>query len=63
MKVASKKNSFLKDCKSELLKVSFPTRQETIRATFVTIIMVIFMAVILAVFDVLFNRLMMSIMS
>lgn len=63
MRKKNSNKSFLKECTDELKKVSYPTKQETVRATFVTIIMVLFIACTLAVFDVLFDRLMLAIMS
>lgn len=63
MKKTQNKKAFLAECKDELRKVSYPNKQETMRATFVTIIMVLFMACTLAVFDVIFDRLMLFALS
>lgn len=57
--LVSKTGSFFGDCKEELRKVSHPTRQETTRATLVTIFMVSFVAATLAIFDLVFHQLMM----
>lgn len=46
----------------ELKKVSFPTRQETFQATLVAVIIVIFVATIVALLDLLFGRVMASIL-
>lgn len=50
---------FFSDCREELRKVSHPTRQETMQATLVTLIMVTFVAATLALFDLVFHQLMM----
>ncbi len=52
----SKASQFLTDCKEELKKVVKPTREETVRATGVTIFILLFVAIVLALFDVFFNR-------
>ena len=49
---------FLSESVEELKKVSFPTRQETMQATFVTILIVVFMAFCLFVLDQIFHTLM-----
>ncbi|MFQ5598406.1 MAG: preprotein translocase subunit SecE [Nitrospiria bacterium] len=48
---------FVKDVKSELQKVTFPTKHETIGSTTVVIVFTIIVAVFLAVVDVLLVRL------
>ena len=54
---------FLSDCQSELKKVSRPSKDETIKATIVVVVMVSFIALVLSIFDILFNRLMTVILS
>ena len=54
---------FFKECRDELHKVVKPTRQETIQATTVTLFIIVLVSVILALFDVIFNRLMMVVLS
>jgi preprotein translocase subunit SecE len=48
---------YFKDSVVELKKVHTPTRSETIQATLVTIIIMIFISVTLAIFDLIFGRL------
>ena len=48
---------FLKDCRSELDKVSKPSRQETMQATMITIVIMFVVAVALALFDMVFSNL------
>lgn len=50
--------TFLSDCREELHKVTKPTRQETMQATLVTLVIMFFLAGTLALLDVVFNRLM-----
>lgn len=54
---------YIRESLDELKKVSRPTRQETIQATIVTIVIMMFMALVLFVFDVVFNRLMTAFLS
>ncbi|MCB0332793.1 MAG: preprotein translocase subunit SecE [Bdellovibrionales bacterium] len=49
---------FLTESVGELKKVSTPTRQETIQATLVTIVIMTFVAICLMVLDVIFRTLM-----
>lgn len=49
--------NFIKDVKSELLKVTFPTRNETIGSTTVVIVFTIIVSMFLAIVDVLLIRL------
>ncbi len=49
--------SFFKDVKSELLKVTFPSRQETIGSAAVVIVFTIIVSVFLAIIDVVLVRL------
>lgn len=54
---------FLSDCRAELHKISRPTKDETVKATLVTILMVAFLSIALSIFDFLFNRLMSVLLS
>ena len=54
--------TFLSDCNEELRKVTTPTRQETIQATLVTLVIVVFVSGTLAILDIIFNRLMTQIL-
>ena len=49
---------FLTDVRSELKKVSYPTRSETIGSTTVVIVLVVIVSVFLALTDLLLVRLM-----
>ncbi len=49
---------FLTDVRSELKKISYPTRSETIGSTTVVIVLVVIVSVFLAVTDVVLIRLM-----
>lgn len=55
-------SDYLKDSKTELKKVSFPTRQETIQATLAAVSIVLVVAVFLGLADLLFNKVMESIL-
>ena len=55
--------SYFSDSWAELKKVTHPTKQETIQATVVTLIIVTFVAVCLFILDVIFNRLMLALLS
>lgn len=54
---------FVKSSIEELKKVTHPTRQETMQATLVTFLIILFVAVCLCILDVILNRLMLAIMS
>jgi len=54
---------FMKECRDELRKVVKPTRQETVQATMVTLFIIVLVSLLLALFDVIFNRLMMVVLS
>ncbi len=56
------KSSFISESIAELKKVTFPTRQETIQATLVTIFIVMFVSITLFVLDIVFNQLMSAIL-
>ena len=47
----------------ELKKVSAPTRQETVEATLVTALIVIFIAVVVACMDLIFRQVMGALLS
>ena len=51
-------NEFLVDVRSELKKISYPTRSETIGSTTVVIVLVVIVSVFLALTDLLLVRLM-----
>lgn len=51
-------NEFLTDVRSELKKISYPTRGETIGSTTVVIVLVVIVSVFLALTDLLLVRLM-----
>lgn len=46
----------------ELKKVSTPTRQETVQATVVTVVIILAVGICLALLDLLFNNLMQAIL-
>jgi len=50
-------NNFIKDVKGELLKVTFPSKSETIGSTTVVIIFTIVVSIFLAIVDVVLVRL------
>ena len=54
----SRSTGFLGESLAELRKVSFPTRQETLQATLVTIFLVFVMSMSLLILDAVFNWLM-----
>lgn len=49
---------FWNNCVEELRKVSTPTRAETIQATVVTVVIMLFVALCLTLMDFLFDRIM-----
>lgn len=51
-------SGFLNDSVDELKKVTQPTRQETIQATLVTLVIIIFVALCLFLLDILFSNIM-----
>jgi preprotein translocase subunit SecE len=51
-------NEFLADVRSELKKISYPTRSETIGSTTVVIVLVVIVSIFLALTDLLLVRLM-----
>jgi preprotein translocase subunit SecE len=54
--------SYARDSFSELKKVTFPTRQETIQATMVVIVMMVLVSAYLGLLDLVFLRLMQALM-
>ena len=54
---------FLKESKTELGKVVFPTRREVVSATLVVILSVIFVSMFLGVVDLGLSRIMASLMA
>jgi len=53
--LVGKGTRFLSECNDELRKVVRPNRQETIQATLVTLVIVIFVAVVLSASDLIFG--------
>ena len=53
----SKLTSFLQESKQELLRVNWPTRQETLRLTGVVVLISILVALFLGLLDAVFARL------
>jgi preprotein translocase subunit SecE len=53
-----RKKGYLTESIAELKKVSFPTREETIRTSIWTVVFVLFFSLVLAVFDLSFQYLM-----
>ena len=51
-------SQYLSDSVDELKKVSSPTRQETIQATIVTVLIIVFLAVTISLMDLVFQQLM-----
>ena len=60
--VASKTSYFAASV-AELKKVTHPTRQETIQATLVTLVIIGIVAVCLFILDLILNRLMLALLS
>lgn len=54
---------FIKDSLDELKKVTTPTKQETVQATMVTILMLTVMALCLFLLDVTFNGIMSAVLA
>jgi len=54
MKIAN----LFKDASSEIKKITWPTRKETIKFTLIVIGMAVFVALILGIFDLIFVKLM-----
>lgn len=50
--------SFIKESRAELSKVHTPSREETVQATWVTLVIMVIIALVLFVFDVIFRQLM-----
>jgi len=53
----AKAGFFLREAWSEMKKVNWPTRQETIKLTLVVIVMSLFLAALLGVLDIVFTSL------
>lgn len=56
--VIAKSRGYLSDSIAELKKVSYPTRQQTIQATLVTLVIVFFVAICLFLLDLVFAKVM-----
>ena len=54
----AKRGNFFAECREELRKVVHPTKDETIRATGVTIFIILFVSLVLCIFDIIFSTLM-----
>lgn len=54
--VAVKKTNFFSECREELRKVVKPTKDETIQATMVTIVILAFVAIVLSLYDVILQK-------
>jgi preprotein translocase subunit SecE len=54
--------SYARDSLAEIKKVTFPTRQETIQATLVVIVMMVLVSAYLGLLDLVFFRLMQALM-
>jgi preprotein translocase SecE subunit len=54
---------FFSESREELGKVISPSRQETVQATMVTLFIIVVVSVLLALFDVIFGRLMLVVLS
>lgn len=50
----TKLTSFLQESRQEILRVNWPTRQETVRLTLVVIVISLLVATLLGAFDFLF---------
>jgi len=61
--VVAQTSGFFHESVEELKKVTVPTRQETIQATLVTLIIMVFVAMCLFFMDFLFGSLMRSVLS
>lgn len=61
--VISQFSTYLSDSVAELKKVSHPTRQETMQATIATLVIIFFVSICLFLLDLLFGRLMTSVLS
>ena len=61
--VLSKSSSYLAGSWDELKKVSPPTRQETVQATLVTMVILFVVAMYLGLLDLVFYRLMAAVLS
>lgn len=58
-----KSRRYFAESVEELRKVTRPTRQETVQATLVTVIIMLFVSVCLFILDLVFNGLMTAILS
>ena len=61
--VLSKSRSYMVGSWDELKKVSSPTRQETVQATLVTLVIRVVVAIYLGLLDLVFFRLMEAVLS
>ena len=47
---------FFVDIKAEFVKVTWPTKQQTLRNTYIVIIVIIFMSIFLGILNILFSQ-------
>lgn len=59
--VVSKGRSYVSESIAELKKISHPTRQQTVQATIVTLVIVVLAAICLFILDVIFGKVMQAI--
>lgn len=59
--VVAKGRSYVSESIAELKKISHPTRQQTVQATLVTLVIVVFVSLCLFILDVIFGKLMQAI--
>lgn len=55
--------AYIQDRISELRKVVFPTREETIHTSFVVLVMIAIVGVLLTIIDTVFSKVLLSIIS
>jgi preprotein translocase SecE subunit len=61
--IVTRTGNFFTESIEELKKVTHPTRQETMQATLVTLLIIFFVAICLFILDVILNRLMLALLS
>lgn len=54
----AKTGHFFAECREELRKVVKPTKDETVRATGVTVFIILFVSLVLCFFDIVFSTIM-----
>jgi len=58
MEIVDKISGFLKEVQSEMKKVSWPTRKETLGSTTVVIVVVLILALFIGLSDVILSKIM-----